>query len=469
MKRFLLLLFLASLVIPGARSTSVYAQTNPVWLQVWGILGQGSTSFTLEYRDAAGNVLASYTLSGSDFGFGWQTHQKGGRLFGSSTSSFPIFDPYTGNVIYDPIAGKQTDTNQVFYNTSVAVPAPDGQVYAYGVTPMYNDFSSPTTSSIYVASPGQNDARLLFQQPMAEGYLSLEPLGWSDDGSILLLHEMPTGIGGYILFWQYQNVQAYNLSSGAAVPVGDVDGYSGNAQLFAAVQRSDTVQGLQVTNIATQQVTNYPLPNLGETVYFGGGAFFSPSATKVAYQVARGDPENEKFWTIVVDLQTGQSQVVLQDQFTDYQGVYGYIGGWLDDSTLAVGQTDAKTALINVANGTLLREARGGFLGYANGITDTTGFAASASVQRICPGAPPSRLEIGGRGRVTFTDGTPVRVRQSPGGTQTDTQPEGAVFDVLNGPTCQGSYAWWEVRFDSGVYGFVAEGDLNSYYLEPWK
>jgi hypothetical protein len=38
---------------------------------------------------------------------------------------------------------------------------------------------------------------------------------------------------------------------------------------------------------------------------------------------------------------------------------------------------------------------------------------------------------------------------------------------VLDGPVCNGNYAWYEVHY--GDYtGWLAEGDLTSYYVEPY-
>lgn len=91
--------------------------------------------------------------------------------------------------------------------------------------------------------------------------------------------------------------------------------------------------------------------------------------------------------------------------------------------------------------------------------------AAPAAAQIACPGTLPSRLAAGQQGRVT--PGAPNRVRDLPttAGTRIGEIPGGAVFTVLEGPTCADGYAWWRVNYD-GLVGWTAEAGLE-YWLEP--
>ncbi len=84
-----------------------------------------------------------------------------------------------------------------------------------------------------------------------------------------------------------------------------------------------------------------------------------------------------------------------------------------------------------------------------------------------CPGAPPIRMHVGDHGRVTYSDGRPLRVRDSAGGRIITRIPEGTRFDVIGGPQCQAGFTWWQIRTTSGVVGWVAEGEFGNYYIEP--
>lgn len=86
-----------------------------------------------------------------------------------------------------------------------------------------------------------------------------------------------------------------------------------------------------------------------------------------------------------------------------------------------------------------------------------------------CAGTIPSQVALGDRARVTFTDGTPLRLRATPGTTGTflrDMQ-EGTPFTIIGGPSCVDGYTWWQVQLDNGSTGWAAEGDPDTYFMEP--
>ncbi|MBN1202196.1 MAG: hypothetical protein JXJ20_10105 [Anaerolineae bacterium] len=464
--RFVLLcaLIAASLAVSLAAPTPAQAQGDQPWLRVWTLYDQEQSITTVEYRDAAGTVLASYVMSSSP-----ATNQAGGRIFMYGMEAIPIFDPTAGVINYYPIPDFPDNTQETSFNISGITPSADGSAYAYGTSTGPAAMEGDFTNRIYVANPGMNNDQVLLEET-SDPWMMLSPIAWSADGRQLMFYYQPMGIGGYILFWQYEDVKVYDMATGAITPVGAVDGYSADFNLIAMLTRGEGgPNALQVTNRSTGQVTSYPLPALPEQPLVGGDAYFSPSGSKVAYQVARSNPEQEKYWTILVDLATGQSSVVLEDEGINYEMRYGHIGGWLDDNTLLVGDAwSGHTAVIDAASGTALREEVGAFIGYAVGRTDAAGFAPSGQVYDQCPGAPLSRLMVGQRGRVTFTDGRPVNVRMDPGGELVGSMPEGAEFNIWHGPICRDGYAWWYVEFDDGASGYVAEGDADGYYLEPW-
>lgn len=86
-----------------------------------------------------------------------------------------------------------------------------------------------------------------------------------------------------------------------------------------------------------------------------------------------------------------------------------------------------------------------------------------------CPGAPREQLVLGERGRVLPDDPRPVNVRTEAG---TDSRiltqmPINAIFTVLEGPLCKDNYSWYRVSYRESD-GWIAEGDLTSYYVEPY-
>lgn len=95
----------------------------------------------------------------------------------------------------------------------------------------------------------------------------------------------------------------------------------------------------------------------------------------------------------------------------------------------------------------------------------------------VCPNAPTPRLEVGEVVRVTFTDGLPLRVRETPvvNNTNIITQiQEGTQMTVIDGPRCApipdtgSSFVFWKIEVTAtGLTGWVAEGDSSAYYIEP--
>jgi hypothetical protein len=466
------LLLIAGLTVAFLPSP-VEAQ-EPGWLEVWLLRDEASGNPLVEYRQAAGNTTGNTVLSFQLIteALNWPK-QAGGRLIGTDLENIAVFDPYQGVVNHFPAAGFMASTDELFFNLTTAVLSPNGQAYAYGTVMQHSDWEQPATSTVYVATPGLGDDRAVLQE-QTESFLAIAAFGWAKNGQTLLLEDLPQGIGGYILFWTNQNVRALDIATGATESLGNLDGYSSDLSRLALLTRTEAgVTGIQVNDRQSGVVQTYPLPAIGEPALDGGNAIFSPSGARVAYQVARIDPENEKYWTIVVDLATWQSRVVLEDQAQGYELRYGDAAGWLDDNTLVVGSRWLnRSAIVDVTSGSLLREVPGTFLGYAEGISSTAGFSLSAMAPALCPGgAPLSRLAAGMRGRVTFTDGsmTNVRAWADVDAEKAGTVPEGALFTVQSGPICADGYAWWNLAFDDGLVGFVAEGTQTSYFLEPWQ
>jgi len=87
-----------------------------------------------------------------------------------------------------------------------------------------------------------------------------------------------------------------------------------------------------------------------------------------------------------------------------------------------------------------------------------------------CRGTLPSRLQVGGMGRVSLEPPIPNRVRGRP---ERDARVvgqlmPGEVFDVLEGPRCAGGWAWWRVHSQAqALEGWTSEGDEDTYWLEP--
>jgi uncharacterized protein YgiM (DUF1202 family) len=87
----------------------------------------------------------------------------------------------------------------------------------------------------------------------------------------------------------------------------------------------------------------------------------------------------------------------------------------------------------------------------------------------LCPDTPLSRLILYERGQVTQTNEESLNLRAGPGTSFRILRrlPPGSVFFVIGGPECGSNYTWFRVQFEA-LEGWLAEGDFNEYYTQPY-
>lgn len=128
------------------------------------------------------------------------------------------------------------------------------------------------------------------------------------------------------------------------------------------------------------------------------------------------------------------------------------------------------TPNLPVIEGIVLQPTLGGSAPISVAVTAVPagqGQPAAVTQAVTCPGFMPSRLVVGGIGRVT--PGTPNRLREqaSTGAPLLGTIEGGQQFLVLAGPQCDpAGIAWWQVNYN-GVIGWTAEGQGATYFTEP--
>ena len=87
-----------------------------------------------------------------------------------------------------------------------------------------------------------------------------------------------------------------------------------------------------------------------------------------------------------------------------------------------------------------------------------------------CPGAPLLRVRAGDRARVcTAHDRLVVCAQPGRSGAEVTRLEPGTDITILGDPTCADGSSWWEIRTESGVAGWVAEGgdEVDPYYICP--
>jgi hypothetical protein len=213
---------------------------------------------------------------------------------------------------------------------------------------------------------------------------------WSRDGSKIYFGKEPIGIGGYILFSGLTNLWSLDPGSGKAtelIPQAApnaavcIDDLSPDEKLAAD---HCPLKNMEVIDMAsrTAKVVNAPptVPQFGLV----GGARFSPDSARLAYGLARNDPNNEQGWVAVADVAIGTSTLIGTSPAQDYFSV----SAWLDSKTLVLqsqGQTPGIWTL-GADGSNLKRLGNGTFLGIVPGGQAQQG--ACGDIRMLGPNPP---------------------------------------------------------------------------------
>jgi hypothetical protein len=231
---------------------------------------------------------------------------------------------------------------------------------------------------------------------------------------------------------------------------------------FGILFNLTTGETLSVNDLVNDQVSSLFWSKAGDqlavNLYEGGAILsFNPQQTPYLQIVERIDEGEERFtfldWLGVNDL-----LVVSEAVYSDEDLVYTL--GWVQDGQLETLQA------FSISISSFAPESRR--VGIGNWIL-TADEQERGELSCLFDETLPARLEVGARARVTFTDGTPSRLRAEPGldGAEIAQMAEGTEFSVIGGPWCADEYRWWQLELDDGMIGWSAEGDAESYFLEP--
>lgn len=208
------------------------------------------------------------------------------------------------------------------------------------------------SSSLMIANPdGSNLENLLTINLVADFPVELVAEFWSADGQSLYFSKEPVGLGGYINYSGASNLYQIDIATKQVTevipqaasnePQVCLDAYSGDYRYVAdhCTQNVITIRDLQtgktVTIQAPSDVTGYQAM---------GSARFSPTGDRVAYTLAKRNPDNEQGWVAVAASSGGESKLIL----TGDAGSWYTILGWLDDQTLLLQSNSVN--LPNVSN-----------------------------------------------------------------------------------------------------------------------
>lgn len=204
------------------------------------------------------------------------------------------------------------------------------------------EFGEAIVSELWMAHLDGSNPRLVERSDPSRPELTsfvLQPYRWTADGDLVYAWQ-PIGLGGYVLFEGYASFYRYSPPASRTTPILPVTvltpGTCWNALSQNLVLAAGTCGGAQ-DPISMRLLTlgtgsEVVVPVVAEQG-IAGSAAFSPDGQRLAYAVARNNPENEAGQVLLVDLAPGSQPISLAST----PGGYYHHLAWLDDNRLVAG------------------------------------------------------------------------------------------------------------------------------------
>lgn len=298
-------------------------------------------------------VLKGERLSGYDFDGNFNGFQ-------AEATGMQYISPYTASVFRDGIGVTSNDGSVVNILTaagaapvdfiqstvpvSVAISA-DGQQIAWAFETWQAGGDAPS-SEVWVANmDGSRQTKIaeITAEENKEGWLVFHPVGWTPDGKLLIATQ-PTGVGGYILYGEWNGMRLYDPSTGSTtllVPDSERLFLALNSISNDRTKAAISADGIRIRNLSNAVEVQIPALADQNTC---GSARFSNTDQWIAYGCGRNDPENE----------AGQIMLAAADGSTQPLTLYSQTGsaphvlGWVDENTILFSTVDMNTGSSSV-------------------------------------------------------------------------------------------------------------------------
>jgi len=200
---------------------------------------------------------------------------------------------------------------------------------------LHNGQSAPSKLLVSATDGSQLTTLLTDTTPITAPHLWVAQR-WSRDGQSLYFSTEPDGMGGYILFGGASSLYRVNMNDRSVQEVipYNVDGYpmcidelSSDERLIADRCAKTSIA---IHDLSSGQTTTIQPPADVTGFNFVGSARFNPDLTRVAFALAKGDPNAEQGWVAVSDSLSGPSKLVV----TGKLGEHFTVAGWLNADTL---------------------------------------------------------------------------------------------------------------------------------------
>jgi hypothetical protein len=235
-----------------------------------------------------------------------------------------------------------------------------------------------TPSKLVMSAPDGGQLVTLMTQGASDPAVQDVALRWSADGKSLYFSREPVGIGGYFVFTGISSLYKMDIASKKVTDLLPLTFPSGSYSCLDAISLDyryvadhcspDVITIHDLSSGATTTIQ----PPKGLTGYrLLGSTRFSPDGSRVAFGLAKSDPNAEQGWVGVSDGLEGVSKLILTSEIG-----YSYtVVGWLNDQTLLLQSNPAFTTegkviqlwSVNVDGSNLTKIVDGSFLAVMDG------------------------------------------------------------------------------------------------------
>lgn len=203
------------------------------------------------------------------------------------------------------------DASKIAWSTSQLFEGPAG--YTIEATLWEADLEDGVPVEVYATSFENQEAYLL-------------PVRWSNDLENLYFSEQASGLGGYILFSGWHNLNRINLNTKYISEFGGGI-YDISADETMLSQVDDAVK--IIYRIGSNELSPAFAIPADEGFTIAGNVMFSPDGTKIAYNIAAGNPDEEKYRVIVSEIGGSEETIVINSN-----SFFPNVVRWLDNETL---------------------------------------------------------------------------------------------------------------------------------------
>lgn len=313
------------------------------------------------------NGLGAYTFTGSPSGFN------------ASLPDVQYLAAYNASVYKDGVAFPNQDgtvrivtaqgsSDLAFIHASqpvsVAVSA-DGTRIAW-TTQDWPDGATAPESALWVANMDGSSAQqvtIITAAENAETWLVYHPVNWLPDGRLLFATQ-PSGIGGYILYGEWNSLHLYDPASGSLSNIVAREerlGLAVNSVSHDLSKVAISANGIQIRDISTQNVIQIPALADQNTC---GSARFSPDDQWIAYGCGRNNPDNEAGQIMLARADGSAIPVTLYNK----DGGAPQVAAWINNTTLLFSTYDNNSGAasiwrVDTDGSNLVKLVEGSFVG----------------------------------------------------------------------------------------------------------